>query len=297
MNGLLVVNGYYNTQNLTALYAALQAGFAKKKLQLEIISGKEFTIALHKPKQTLTQFAVLWDKDILLARHLELSGVRVFNSSEAVRLCDDKLLTAQILAKNNLPIPKTIAAPFTFSNIGYGGDYGFISNELGCLGFPQVVKAAVGSLGEQVFICRSKAEAQQAVKRIHPTRALFQQFIDGEDIRVYVVGGQALGAMKRPPSCRGLPTGTSKVNNRLVTPARNAIYERYNARPDVLDIAVRAANALGCDFCGVDLMVTAGKVYILEVNSNAFFNNFTAATGVDPAEHIAELVHKSLYER
>ncbi len=59
----------------------------------------------------LPDFAFFIDKDIYLARQLERLGVRVFNSSKAIEISDDKIYTYQMLEKQQLPIPNTIIAP------------------------------------------------------------------------------------------------------------------------------------------------------------------------------------------
>ena len=54
-----------------------------------------------------TSFATL-----AVYRHLERLGVPVINRSESVEACKDKLYSLQILAQNNIPVPKTILLTF-----------------------------------------------------------------------------------------------------------------------------------------------------------------------------------------
>src|SRR5699024_4066772 len=70
--------------------------------------------SLHIQRKDLPDYVVFTDKDIYLARQLELLDVPVFNSSAAITTSDDKIKTCQLLAIVGLPIPKTIIAPKTF---------------------------------------------------------------------------------------------------------------------------------------------------------------------------------------
>ena len=56
-------------------------------------------------------------------------------------VCSDKLLTAQVLSANNIPIPKTVLSMYPF-------DAKFIAKELG---FPLIVKKVSGARGEAVW--------------------------------------------------------------------------------------------------------------------------------------------------
>ena len=64
-------------------------------------------------------FAIFWDKDIYLAERLEAQGIKLFNSSSAINLCDNKILMYQELIKKNVRIPHTFIAPKTFEGLGY----------------------------------------------------------------------------------------------------------------------------------------------------------------------------------
>ena len=55
-------------------------------------------------------------------------------------------------------------------------------------------------------------------------------------------------------------------------------------------LALRAAQALGCDFAGVDLLFGEEGYLVCEVNSNAHFKNLFDLTGVNAAEPILDLV-------
>ena len=74
-------------------------------------------------------------------------GIHSFDSSQSIDTVKDKLLTQQILAENNLPIPKTMLVKFPV-NVDLVERY---------LGFPVVVKTLSGSQGIGVFLIESKS--------------------------------------------------------------------------------------------------------------------------------------------
>ena len=55
-----------------------------------------------------------------------------------------------------------------------------------------------------------------------------------------------------------------------------------------------AATALGLDYCGVDLLETKAGPVLCEVNSNAFFEGFESATGINVAKSYAEHIVKEM---
>ena len=60
---------------------------------------------------------------------VEALNIPLFNSSEAIDICDNKYLTHIELTRNNLPTPKTIVGPKTFPRNGYN-DLTFIDRAI-----------------------------------------------------------------------------------------------------------------------------------------------------------------------
>lgn len=117
-----------------------------------IYSNKEIISILDTNLTTvpseLPDYVVFTDKDLYLARQLELLGVPVFNSSPAIATSDDKIKTYQLLAKAKIPIPKTIFAPKTFG-LPHALDTSYMDTIIRTLGFPFIIKEAYGSFGNK----------------------------------------------------------------------------------------------------------------------------------------------------
>ena len=113
------------------------------------------------------------------------------------------------------------------------------------------------------------------------------KFIEaGSCKRVIVVGGRAVGAMRR------IAQGDFRSNAELGGRA-----ESVSPDGEAVRIAERAAALLGLDYCGVDLLPTADGYLLCEVNSNAFFGTFERVTGINVAARYAEHIIAAMSAR
>lgn len=285
MKGWLVVNTFMDTAKFKNLYELLSSAFKKRNVSLEIKKAEDISLEVNKPIEKKPDFAIFWDKDIYLAKRLEQNGIRLFNDSKAVELCDNKILMYQELAKNNIRIPRTFIAPKTFEGLGYH-KLSFLDEVIREVGFPIVIKEAYGSFGEQVYLANNKEEAEKIIEGIGYKDFLMQEFIassKGRDIRINVVGNQAIASMLRENKNdfrSNISSGGKGVN--------------YEPKPEYIDLAIKAAKALGLSFAGVDVMFGEDGPIICEVNSNPQFASTLKATGINLADSISDYILKQL---
>jgi ribosomal protein S6--L-glutamate ligase/gamma-F420-2:alpha-L-glutamate ligase len=136
-----------------------------------------------------------------LAELLEATGVPVFNTSTAIRVCDDKALTYIKLKNHRLPTPKTLVLPFTFGQnvIKFYDRIKTLIAEKG-FAYPFVLKQRFGSFGEQVYLITSEVMFKKMLQTIGDKELLIQEFIEessGRDFRVNVVGREAVSIVMR----------------------------------------------------------------------------------------------------
>lgn len=210
-----------------------------------------------------------------MLRHLEQLGVPVINSSWAIEATKDKLYAAQVFAQKGIDTPKTILVKSPVSP-------SLVAREIG---FPAVVKIMAGSYGKGVYKVETKSHFQDFIEFAHGIKSdeaiIVQEYVGtrpGEDLRVFVVGGQALGAMRRKSR-----DGSFKAN---IT--RGGEGEAYPLTTDLAELAVSAAEALGLDVAGVDLLFTDDGYTVCECNSAPGFEGFERATGIDIARAIID---------
>jgi RimK family alpha-L-glutamate ligase len=184
-------------------------------------------------------------------------GVPVLNSALALRLAHDKLATSAALATAKLPHPRTQLVdrrgPAT-------------------LPFPLVLKPRYGSWGRDVVRC-DDAEAYDAVLASFETRAWFrtagavaQELVPplGHDVRLVVAAGEVVGAVRRVAAA-----GEWRTNVAL-----GAHREPVEPSPAACELAIAAAEALGAQLAGVDLLpLGPGRYVVIEVNGAVDFND------------------------
>ena len=286
-HGILIVNKFLNTRKFSDISARFSASAERLGAGLSLFTNDELFPVLgagsdHYPfDEAAVDFVIFYDKDIRLAYQLEKRGMRLFNSSRAIELCDDKSLT-HIALDGIVPMPETYIAPFTYENIGYTSTE-FVSRMFGFLGAPLVMKEAFGSFGQQVYLAHDPEEAAEILKRVGGKRLLFQRFIResaGRDLRLNVVGGRVIAAMERWSE-----TGDFRANITI-----GGSMKPHDPTPEEEALAIRAADALGLDFCGVDLLFSNDGPLVCEVNSNAHFKSIEECTGVNAADEIMKHV-------
>ena len=227
----------------------------------------------------LPDFAVFWDKDVRLGMQLEAMGLRLFNPSSAVAVCDDKSLTHITLANQGIQMPKTIVAPLVFPG-HREPDIRFLEYVMDELLLPMVVKECFGSFGAQVYLAKDAAELERLHRELLYKPHLYQQFISssfGRDVRIQVVGGEPVASVMRSSDNDFRANVTNGGRMSVFAPPRG--YE---------DMAMRCCRVIGADFAGVDLLFGPdGEPVLCEVNSNAHFKNLFNCTGVDVADRMA----------
>ena len=218
-------------------------------------------------------YAFFFDKDVWLARNLEMMGVKVINSSRAIDLCENKANMYQELAKHNVNIPKTVIFP-TLSQYTEKKALHFINEAISDLGLPIVVKEWIGDAGRNVYLAKNRQELIDIVNNLKGRQLLFQEFIleaSGSDIRMFIIKNKVVAAIRR----QGL-SGDFRSNLSLGGTMYNYI-PTYNDEK----LAIEAAKAVGCDFAIVDILKSINGPVVCEVNTTANVNNFTKTCDVD----------------
>lgn len=288
LRGLIIINGYPNGEKFYRQGERLKAALENQGAEADVLKNgevyallqKDGGIALELPREY--GFAVYLDKDKYLGYMLEGAGLRLFNPARAVEICDDKMTTYLALRKAGLSLAETIPAPLCYTPNASPDDK-FLKKVSDKLGFPLVVKKSYGSFGAGVRLVHGMPQLRETAREFLYTPHFYQRYIAescGKDLRVIVVGGRAVGGMERVAANREF-----RSNIELGGTGRNA-----DLKAEYAHAAESAAKALGLDYCGVDLLETEDGPMICEVNSNAFFEGFEAATGIDVAEKYAEYI-------
>lgn len=285
--GLIIVNGYLKTPKFMAITEMYQESAKKLGLSTQILDTKSLVYGVKEgklflsPLEILPDFVLFLDKDILLARHFEKLGVRVFNSSKVIACCDNKASTFQYLAEKGIAMPLTVFSPLVFENTysASESDEEYLLQLEAQLGYPMVVKACCGSFGEQVYLVHDRTELARKRRELITIPHLYQAFVAtsrGKDVRIHVVGDKIVASMLR----RNEVDFRANISN-------GGHMQAYTPTESFCQMALEVTKYLQADFLGIDILFDKNERPILcEVNSNAHIQNIYTCTGVNVADYI-----------
>jgi len=214
---------------------------------------------------------------LAVVRHFEQAGVPCVNGSEAIETVKDKLRTSQILSRYGIPIPNTMMVRFPI-------DEQLVKENIG---FPCVVKVVTGSYGEGVYLCERQRDFRKLMEFVdnlgNRKTMLVQEYLGervGEDLRVLVIGGKVVGAMKRTA-----PEGDFRAN---IT--NGGTGSRYEITEEIDFLARETARSLKLDIAGIDLLFDSRGFRVCEANSNPGYAGFEKYCEIDIADLITEYV-------
>jgi len=187
---------------------------------------------------------------------LEQTGVRVLNPARALAATHDKLLTARLLLRAGIPHPASERL--------------LPSRELWSIRPPCVVKPRFGSWGADVARCDTQEELEALIEELQERPwflrrgAIVQQLVPpvGYDLRLLVAGDEVVGAIRRFSA-----PGEWRTNISLGGAA-----EPFDPPGAARLLAVRAANVIGADLVGVDLLPARDGFVVIELNGSVDFD-------------------------
>ena len=282
MKYLIVVNAYIKNKSQLNQAERIQEELRKYGAACEI--AKNINLAAIVGGNAVCEkvdYCIFLDKDKAAARLLEKSGVKLINCAEAIEVCDDKMLTHIALANCGIQMPDSIYASLCYYADAEISEV-FLNGVAQKLNFPLVAKICYGSLGAGVFLIKDTQELKKFEEQNKLVPHFYQKFIGrgGEDIRVIVIGGKFVCAMKR-----------RNENDFRSNVELGGHGEKYVADEELKALCEKTAEILKLDYCGIDVLTDEnGKRYICEVNSNAFFAEAEKVCGVNIAQKYAELI-------
>ena len=286
MNVLIVTNAY--AQNKSQIHQATRVKdeFENKGISATICKNINLTSIIGGYVNAVKYDAcIFFDKDKSTARMLEKAGIKLFNSAKSIEICDDKMLTHIALANENVPMPDSINAPLCYTSNAQPSQE-FLDNVATTLSFPLVAKKCYGSLGAGVTLINDYSELYEFESKNILTEHFYQKYINsgGSDVRVIVIGGKVLSAMKR--------TNKSDFRSNIELGGTG---EKFDIDDDVKDLCEKVATLLNLDYCGIDVIFDEhGQFYICEVNSNAFFAGIEKYCDVNVAQAYVEYIINKL---
>jgi RimK family alpha-L-glutamate ligase len=200
---------------------------------------------------------------------LNRHGTPIVNNSRTIEIAADKYMTLSVLHSKGIPIPKSLVTENIREAIK------FITNESDVL-----IKPVFGSRGIGISRLSDIDLAERIFRtlRFHRYVLLLQEFIphNNIDIRVFIVGGRTVAAMKR------------KANTWRTNVSQGATPLPVKMSREKEEIALKATEALNCEIAGVDLLEGKEGIRVLEVNSQPGWRGLQSISSVNIAEEIAD---------
>ncbi|MBT8042716.1 MAG: 30S ribosomal protein S6--L-glutamate ligase [Pontiella sp.] len=212
-------------------------------------------------------------------RQFEMMGVYPLNESVAITRSRDKLRSLQLLSRKGIGLPVT----------GFASKPDDIKDVIKMVGgAPLVVKLLEGTQGIGVVLAETQKAAESVIEGFMGVKAniLVQEYIkesQGADIRCFVIGNKVVATMQRKAA-----PGEFRSNLH-----RGGTSSLIRITPEERSTAVRAANIMGLNVAGVDLLRSNHGPVVMEVNSSPGLEGIEKATEKDIAGQVIEYIEKN----
>ena len=260
-------------RDLTAGMFGPETRIASAQLELQNVDA---VLVRTMPPGSLEQVVFRMD---VLAR-LEAAGTLVVNPPKAIEAAVDKYLTTARLHAAGLRTPRTFVCQTVDDALA-----GFET-----LGGDVVLKPLFGAEGRGITRLNDEALLQRAASLLVGLGAVLylQEFIPhaGLDLRVLLVGQRAWGMRRR-----------NQFDWRTNV-SRGAVAEPLELTDELVELARRAAAAVGAPVAGVDLLPgDDGNLYAIEVNAVPGWQALARVSGVDVAREVLEFTAAEVRRR
>jgi len=208
---------------------------------------------------------------------LESEGIPCVNSVQVSQICGDKQQTTSALVAAGVPTPRVV--------IAYTPEAALDAIEE--MGYPVVLKPAVGSWGRLLAKVESRSAAEAIIEHkvtlgsYQHSIFYIQEYIDkpDRDIRTIVINDETVSAITR------------NSEHWITNTARGGTAETYPLSEEADEISRAAARAMGGGILAVDLLETPdGRLLVNEVNHTMEFRGSISATGINIPAKIVKYV-------
>jgi len=211
---------------------------------------------------------------LAVVNHLQLLGLPVLNGAPAIGLARNKMRVLQLLSASGVKVPRTVMASEPSGLRDMVRHVG---------GLPVLVKLLRGNEKTGVIVCETRQALESALEAILRLgqNTMVQQYLKGSrggDLRVFVVGGRAVAALRRRPR-------VGRLSRNLGQGAR---FEGVRLGGEAEQAAVAAARVIGLEVCAVDMLDAPGGPRVFEVHSSPGIREAEEACGTDVAGAIVE---------
>jgi [lysine-biosynthesis-protein LysW]--L-2-aminoadipate ligase len=243
----------------------------RRGIATRIIDDRELVLALERKPDlgvdVVLERCIQHSRALYALSVLETWGIPTVNTFEVADVCGNKLLTTMRLIRDGVPSPRTRLAFTPESALAAVEE----------LGYPAVLKPLVGSWGRLISKVNDRDAAESILEHkdvlgtyIHSIYYI-QEYVPkpGRDIRAFVVGDECIGAIYR------------HSEHWITNTARGGKATKCEVTPELADLCVRAAKAVGGGVVAIDVLEGPEGLLVNEVNYTMEFRNSIDTTGVN----------------
>jgi [lysine-biosynthesis-protein LysW]--L-2-aminoadipate ligase len=243
----------------------------RRGIATKVIDDRELVLPLEKKPElgvdVVLERCIQHSRALYALSVLETWGIPTVNTFEVADVCGNKLLTTMRFIRDGVPSPRTRLAFTPESALAAVED----------LGYPAVLKPLVGSWGRLISKVNDRDAAESILEHkdvlgtyIHSIYYI-QEYVPkpGRDIRAFVVGNETIGAIYR------------YSEHWITNTARGGKATKCEVTPELNDLCVRAAKAVGGGVVAVDVLEAPEGLLVNEVNYTMEFRNSIDTTGVN----------------
>jgi len=256
----------------TASFSEIEFDSASQDLRISELSFSDFeTVYIRMVGKRLEEATLL----VNWAKQMGIRVVdRVYQEAFFIPPTISKAIETRKLIEKKVTIPKTIYANLKVLK----------AKAPQMLGFPFVIKSTSGRKAREVWLVENedsldKTFADLLIKQKKGMRFFAQEFIPAvQRIRVLIVGEKVLGAITRPTKWGRLFNKGKDIEKR----ALSDVPQKY------INVSLGAAQALGLEIAGVDLLEDekSQKVMVIEANAAPSWRAFAKETGINVEKEI-----------
>ncbi|RLG72646.1 MAG: 30S ribosomal protein S6--L-glutamate ligase [Methanobacteriota archaeon] len=260
--------------NTLACSMLIENGRSKLLHGTEVL--EELDVVIPRVGRTLGEYGVA------VVRQLEAMGVPVLNSSKAIATAHNKFGCLQLLAQHGIQVPNTL----------FSRSPAIVNSLLDHLGgLPVVLKMLEGSQGVGVVLANNRQVISSVLDLLWGLgkEVQVQEFVEesgGSDIRILVLGGRVVAAMKR----------TARPGDFRSNVHRGGSGRPYKLGEQEKRVAVNAAKVVGLELAGVDILPSRKGPLVVEVNASPGFEELERITQLDIAKKIVVHTVKSFQD-
>ena len=282
--GIYYRNYQLSEQKHIQQFEILRDSFLKSGVKLLHVTSDqdlEEIISLEHP-----DFVIYYDKDLYRAQLCDDASIKVFNYADTILTVDDKALTYLAVKKYAEQNKNLWLIPSIYSTYPYYDDpkwkENFLIKAISTFNYPFILKATKGSLGQQVFLIKSKSDYCKAIELLPLQQIIAQEYIEtsfGKDLRVWVVGHKVVSSIVRESGEATEFRSSISLGGHYGT--------KYSLSSEQIQLVISISKALELDFGTIDFLFGLNdRLYFCEANTNAVFSNLDEEIGVAITKHI-----------